>query len=297
MLYRSILITLCYGEVFSSPLTKEEILRWLPLQKTTEKRLSKTLDKMVLSQRIFLKKDFYSLKNHPTPKVSEIYHSKIKTAQTAIRLLKYIPTVQLAAISGSTAAGRPKISSDIDLFIVCSHNTVWITRFFCAAVLIVTGLKRKRKITKTANKICLNMFLDINNLNISPKNIYSARETLQVIPLLNRKGTYERFIFSNIWAGKIFPNFTTGKKKDKTTSGLFNGILLPLGWIFFVLQYLYMYKRITLETVSFNTIRFHPTDYQSIILRKFRDNLAAQNIKLSAQEHKLFFSNSLDKKN
>lgn len=259
---------------------------------------------MVIAKRIFYKNGFYSLKKHSTPKVSEIYNSKLKTAKHAVFFLSFIPTIKLVAISGSTAAGRPKASSDIDLFVICASNTVWITRFFCVCILFTAGIKRLRGTHKVTNKICLNMFLDINNINILSKNIYTARETMQIIPLLNRKHSYERFISSNKWATKVFPNsvlkmpINLGYKTPALIIEKFiSRIIFPFSWIFFAFQYFYMRNRITKETVTFNEIRFHPIDYQSIILRKFAQNIRSENIELLDKDKRIFFSDSLDKRN
>jgi hypothetical protein len=287
---RLIILTLCYAEIFNSPLTLLEIHSWLPLVKIKEKPLQITLDKLVKNQQIFHEDGYYGLKKRRFVSKKSVYDSKIRTAMVARKLLKHVPFIKLIAVSGSTAAGRPKISSDIDLFIICSHNTVWITRALCVFVLGVFKLKRGRRSVSVANTICLNMFLDIDNMAISPPNIYSARETLQIVPIFNKNQTYEKFLSQNSWAFKIFPNFNKAEiTKARENTDHLTLLLLPLALIFYSLQYLYMRKRITKEIVSFNEIRFHPTDYQTLILAKFKQIIKGKNLELSASETKLFF--------
>ena len=287
---RLIKLALCYSEVFSSPLNPKEIHCWLPLKKTDQKSVKTALNNLVKTKQIFFTNGYYSLKKRHFSKEKSVYNSKMATAKRAARLLRFIGFIKLVAVSGSTAAGRPKASSDIDLFIICSHNTVWITRALCAFVLSVFKLKRKRTSNSVANTICLNMFLDINNLAISSRNIYSAREILQIAPILNKNHTYERFLNQNLWVYKIFPNYKKNisiHKQKGNSWPMF--ILLPLALIFYYSQYFYMYKRITKEVVTFNEIRFHPTDYQTLILNKFTKIISSQKLKLTKAESELLF--------
>jgi hypothetical protein len=58
------------------------------------------------------------------------------------------------------------------------------------------------------NKLCLNLFFDEFNLKIPKRKQteYVAHEVLQMKPLVNKNGVYERFLAANEWVDKIFPN-------------------------------------------------------------------------------------------
>ena len=284
MLERFVILSLCYSQIFNSTYSEKELLKWLIFQKTTPQKLNQTLKKLKEKKTITYKNNQYGLKTKANfSSHTKIYNQKLQIAQKSANLLKIIPTIQLIAISGSLAAGKPQKNSDIDLFIVCSPDSVWISRLFSVLVLRLFHLHRKRvnrNNLQVKNLVCLNMFLDTNNLYIKNKNIYSAREILQIIPIINRGQVYEKFLHTNIWTSKIFPNFVFPPKpqnktipKSHTFSKLFSK---PLFWV----QFQYMRSHITNETVKASEIRFHPIDYQSIILKKYQLIISQTKIKL-----------------
>jgi len=301
MLERYILSSLSYCQVFNSVYTKEELQQWLVIKKTTISRLNNALKKLEGEKKIIYKNNQFGLSsssdfsNH-----SKIYIEKLKIAQKAARLLKIIPTIKLIAVSGSLAAGRPQKNSDIDFFIICSPDSVWLSRFFSVLILRLFHLYRRRTNSNNSqakNTICLNMFLDTNNLVIKGQNIYSAREILQIKPIVNSGQTYEKFLYSNVWVKKIFPNFIFPPKPKRIITPRTNIFFKLIHKPSYLLQYFYMRSHITSEIVKPNEIRFHPVDYQSIILKKYIQIISNKNIKLTLKEQKLIFSNSLDKKN
>lgn len=300
MLVRNIFLALSYALVFNCGLAFDELHTWLPLSKTTPSRLKKTLDSLVQSGQINFKNGQYYLGRSPKINSSSVtFKRKLRIATQAAGVLKILPSVQLVALSGSLAAGRPQRSSDIDFFIITSPGRVWLTRLATVLLLGLLGLSRRRNRNSVQDRICLNMFLSSDNLKIKSQNLYTARELLQIIPLINRNLTYENFIRQNNWTLKIFPNFalpSAGQKKlspgPKLTSQN-----LSFDKFLFRLQLFYMRRHITTETILLSEIRFHPKDYQTIILKKFLHLLDENNLTLSKAEHKILISQSLDKKN
>ncbi len=301
MLERLVILSLCYSQIFNSTYSQKELLKWLVIQKTTFQELDQILKKLENQKKIIHKNNQYGLKTTADfSSHTKIYSQKLQNAEKAANLLKIIPTIKLIAVSGSLAAGKPQKNSDIDLFIVCSPDSVWLSRFFSVLILRLFHLQRKRENhnnIQVKNSVCLNMFLDINKLRIKNENIYSAREILQIIPIINRGQVYEKFLHANIWTSKIFPNFVFPPQPQNKTfpeSHIFSKLLsIPLFWV----QYQYMRSHITNETVNSNEIRFHPIDYQSIILKKYQSTISQTKTKLKEKERKLIFGNSLDKKN
>ncbi len=301
MLERFAILSLCYSQIFNSTYSEKELLKWLIIQKTTPQKLNQTLKKLKEKKIITYKNNQFGLKiKADFSSHAKIYNQKLQIAQKAANLLKIIPTIKLIAISGSLAAGKPQKNSDIDLFIVCSPDSVWISRLFSVLVLRLFHLHRKRvnrNNLHVKNSVCLNMFLDTNKLRIENKNIYTAREILQIIPILNREQTYEKFLHTNIWSSNIFPNFIFPSKPQNQAFPKTNNFAKLFSKPLFWLQFQYMRSHITNETVKSNEIRFHPIDYQSIILKKYQSIISQTKSKLQEKEHKLIFGNSLDKKN
>lgn len=294
----SILITLCYAQIFHDSLSLDEIHQWLLVQKVSKPTLKKKLLPLVSSGKIHYRKGRYSLSlKSDFTSHQQILESKLFTANQAVRVLRLIPMIRLVAVSGSVAAGRPNKNSDIDFFIICQKDSVWITRLFCSLALLIFKQKRNRLSKIVSNKICLNMYIDEANMLIQTKDIYSAREILQIIPLLNRNRTYEKFLYQNRWASKIFPNIAIDMSKYRFVSSKSFSLLSLINRLFFCAQYLYMLRHLTIEKITSSQIRFHPVDYHSITLIKFSRILSRHNIKMTDSERVILFGNNIDKKN
>lgn len=298
MLSRNIRETLKYSEYFNFPITLKELHLWLISSKKTP--LSK-----IKSQKIkhpFLinklnKKRFQRLK---------ISLQKIKTATKFVKLIKFIPTVKMIALTGSLAVNNAKKNDDIDLMIITSPNTLWITR---PLIILLTILFFKRRTPKDtspedlssevvfrpgrtsevkslSNTICLNLWLDTLALQVpkSKHNLYTAHEVLQIKPLFNKNDTYQKFIFANSWTKRYLANaylkksHSSGKSllrgvrwaSDSSDGGILWSILKVINNLAFKFQYLYMKNKITKETVNLHSAYFHPRDISNKIINRVK---------------------------
>ncbi len=145
------------------------------VQKTTSQKVNLVLKKLEREKKITYKNNQFGLKTSSDFSThTKIYQQKLQIAHKAANLLKIIPTIQLIAVSGSLAAGKPQKNSDIDLFIVCCPDSVWLSRFFSVLVLRLFHLHRKRVNRNNLlvkNSICLNMFLDTNVSSVILRNL------------------------------------------------------------------------------------------------------------------------------
>ncbi|HVZ67188.1 MAG TPA: hypothetical protein VG917_02905 [Patescibacteria group bacterium] len=269
---KSIVKTLSYSDIFSYPLTKEEIYKYYIGEKTDEKVIFKTLKEMVGSGFIQKGGELFFLngrqKFYTTRKTREkISTHKLLIAKRISKKLKSIPTVKLVGISGSLSMNNADRGDDIDLFIVSSSNTVWITRFLVTAYLFILGIKRSRKDSYGMDRICPNMFVSESNMKMDA-DIFTAHEIAQLKILVNKEQVYERFLCKNRWLLRFLPNIKIDKK-DTEESHSYLPIKL-LDKIFYMLQFLYMKKRITKETVSSNLAMFHPKNKKNFVINLYK---------------------------
>lgn len=204
-------------------------------------------------------------------------------AKKMARILSLIPTIQLIGVTGGLAVNSADESDDIDFLIVASPGFLWITRFLSSLLLDVLRARRKPYQKNVKDFICLNMFLDKDYMGIFPaaRNIYSAHEVLQMRPLLNRKGTYERFLVQNRWVEEFLPNLWNIRKVEFSLSTLIvtgsaswsQKIVYPLEWFFYVVQKGYMKKRITTERITLHQIKFHPSNLNEKIPAQYEKTL------------------------
>ena len=274
----SIIKTLCYADVFESSMNKSEIFRYyIGKKKVYATSLSMVLSSMVKEGVIDKSGGYYFLIDrkmlvdlrHKRERESRM---KLVIAKRASALLARIPTVRFVGISGSLSMNNCRAEDDIDLFIISSKNTLWITRLFVNLTLLALGHKRSRNDIFGADLICPNMFLAEDNLEIpdEKKNLFSAHEVVQLRPVINKDKTYEEFLLQNAWVNNFIPNFKIITKPlmiRKNT--IYDYLVKALNFLFYILQKLYMLKKMTKEEVSLGVARFHPKDKGKFVCELF----------------------------
>jgi len=283
----AILKTLLYSEIFNYPLKKEEIYNFLiSSHKISEEEIYKTLK--------FLKKPLKEKNNYfyissDIARVSERQNKeeksnkKIKKAKKIIKKISIIPTIKFIGISGALSMKNSEENDDIDIFIISEKDFAWTTRFLVAIFLNLLGSYRTRNSINFADKICLNMILDENSMYFKNKkqNLYVAHEIMQMLPVFNKNETFEKFIGINNWTNNFLPNAKVKKNYyiNKKRNTIWDPLIIVLLKVLLAekvlrfLQFAYMKKHISKETVSNNYLGFHPFDYETYILKTYRNKL------------------------
>ena len=259
--------TIAYGRYFNFPLSAEEVHHWLiSPYSVSQSALKKYLPVLEPKERLLRKTLLQNTK---------------KKEKTAFKLIKYarlIPGIRLIALTGSVAVNNSQKDDDLDLLIITSAHTLWLTR---PLLLLLLSLKFNRRHpgdspSQTKNAFCPNLWLDTLSLSVpkNRQNIYTAHEVLQVRPIFDKGHTHKLFIKSNYWVKRHLANayleLSKGKiKKENFTPLTF--LVAPLNFVFFLLQYLYMFPKITTEAVSLHYAYFHKNDL-SVSLEKYLKN-------------------------
>ena len=254
--------TLAYARFFKYPLSAEETHFWFITPRSISlSAIKKYLPKLTQRERK-IRINLY--KNT---------HKKINKAKKLVKLAKFIPTIKLLTLTGSTAIGNSKKNDDIDLMIVTSANTLWITR---PIFLLLLTLKFSRRYPgdnqqKVMDAFCPNLWLDTKSLQIPKRmmNLYTAHEVLQVKPLLDRGNTYQKFIKENSWTKKFLANAYSKilkKKSAKKNKIDLSFVFFPLNLFLFFLQYIYMLPKLSKEKISLHSAFFHKIDFSSSLI-------------------------------
>lgn len=295
---KAVLQTLIYSDIFDYPLSKEEIWRFLIGENISRESFEKELRSLVKSEATPLgcRHNFHYLLGRE--KIVEkrierekIGREKLKIAKKIARWLSYIPTTLFVGVSGALALKNSHKEDDIDLFIVTSKNTLWLTRLLMVILLILNGQYRKRNAKDVCDKICLNMLIDETSLQLPFKHqdLYGAHEVVQLMPIFVKNNMHHRFLQANKWTEKFLPNALDGIKnqacpeRSRRESRIKNGEKRPLFIIHnsrFVLEKLakvlqlgFMKRHITTETISDNFLAFHPFDYRNKILNLYNQKI------------------------
>lgn len=289
----AILKTLLYSEIFNYPLKKEEIYNFLISSKKINKHdVYKALDSL---KEILKKRDnyFYLSENAidiGKRKIKEdIGIGKIKKAKKIIKKISIIPTIKFIGISGALSMKNSEINDDIDIFIISERGLTWTTRFLVVIFLNILGVYRKKDSINFADKICLNMILDEDSMYFKNKkqNLYVAHEIAQMLPIFNKDKTFEKFIKANDWINNFLPNINIQKKYyiNKKQNTILDLVIILSFKLLFIekilryMQFIYMRKHISKEIVLNNYLGFHPFDYETYILKEYRNKIKAHGIK------------------
>lgn len=254
-----------YHSLFDYPLTFSEIVKWLP------KNYGKVKDIEIVNRDnfYFVKgKEGIIYKRNSHERVSK---SKIEIARKASKVISIIPFVKMVGLTGSLAMNNAEENGDIDLMIITKSGKLWLTRVLVYSLLTIMNYKiRKPGQDNQKNKLCLNMWIDEESLSWPKRsrNIYTAHELLQIVPLINKGKTYEKFLNKNGWALDFWPNVCrvqNCKNSIKVTKPTKASILEKLSYR---IQKQYMRNKITKEEITPKKAIFHPKDLSKEILNK-----------------------------
>lgn len=293
-------LTRRYASYFSFPLTAETLFHFLISGQTYSRSSLKSFFSVLQPKEKKLLTTRY-----------QISQAKLQRAHSLLSLFSVLPTVSLVAVTGSLAVNNAHADDDIDLMVIVSPDTLWLTRPLIVVLLKLLRLRRPGSTSQhhspaVTNKICDNLWLDETALALpeNKRNLYTAHEVLQALPIFDRGGVYQRFIQANSWTKKYLANAYAIALKEIRGSGaraaqrnkkavqgcpktarkdapvlsersehgfdIPNRITRVFNTLAFKLQYLYMKKKITNETVSLHAAYFHPRNLASELAKHLR---------------------------
>jgi hypothetical protein len=298
---RAVLCTLSYADIFDFPLTPREILRYCIAKQTTEKSVRKSLSYLFGAHTG--SQSFISLAERKSTISTRRERGmasfrKWQEVSKMVRWLRYIPSIELVGVTGALAMNNAGRTDDIDLFIVTKQHTLWITRMLTVLCVEIFGNRRHPNQKEVANSMCLNMFVAEDGLTIpdDERDLYTAHEALQMVPLWENHGIYRRFLEANRWIQHYLPNWWKEKIRSKATKEEKNieNSVLSLGFltsiVIFIyrlcepiakrIQIAYMENRRTREVIGDNVVRFHPRDTRAFVYTELTKRLKTLNIPL-----------------
>lgn len=257
---RSETASISYHDIFDYPLNAKEIIIWsvgekgLSLFKNPKEVASKDGLYFLIGRENLLYKRALR---------ERISGRKVEIAKKSAAILSWLPNIKGVFITGALAMNNAQEEGDVDLMIITKKNRLWTTRLLTYLTLKLMNFNvRNPNGGCQKDKLCLNIWLEESALswNKNDRNIYSAHEIAQIIPLIDKENSYQRFLQKNMWILDYWPNAVhigpiakSGPRIDKNPS-----IVEKLA---FKLQYLYMKPKITREVVTLHKAIFHPRDW------------------------------------
>jgi len=221
-LEQSILRTLAYFDLFSFPLSAEELycFLWRPPALAKDDFLNQ-LNFLVEQKKIGNQDGFYFLLGTEANVAERIRREKIsekkmKKARRAARLLSLVPFLNAVFLCNSVAAGTANEKSDIDFLVITYPGRLWIVRSLSNFLLRITGMRTYGN--SLANRVCLSFFvtekkMDLANLRATEEDIHFAYWLHQTIPLFDPYYLWRDFIKANQWTARYLPYVKNYKKE------------------------------------------------------------------------------------
>jgi len=222
----AILRTILYADVFSFPLTTDEIHRYLIADITIAKAdIAQALrHSEYLHRHLCSIENYYCLRDREdiiaTRKEREAISQQLwESAFRYGRVLSYIPFVEMVALTGALAVRNPSsIDDDFDYLLITRPGRVWLARAF--AVLLV------RVVRLFGRELCPNYVLASDGLAQSRQDMYMAHEVAQMRPIYGAK-LYQAMFEENPWTADYLPNalpYVTEEDKPRRLRSLLEWI-------------------------------------------------------------------------
>lgn len=210
-LRRSILATLTYADLFDYALTRHEIHRYLIGEAVSAAAVAAALDNDVeLRRRIAQTEDRFHLNGRPH--LANILRERAAASANLWPVAKRygariarLPFVRLVGVTGALAMNNARPDDDIDLFILAQPGRLWLCR------LLVLGVVKLA--ARQGYVVCPNFLLSTDHLWLSERNLFTAHEVVQMVPI-ERNPWYGAFIEANGWVADFLPNGFAGERGE-----------------------------------------------------------------------------------
>lgn len=191
-----ILTTIAYYDALNFPLTGPEIFKYLiktspKLEQTSFFNILNALNELREEKKLDSLNGFYFPPNNwenagqriHRNKASEKKWKRIKKLAVLIRL---IPFVEAAFVTGSLAISNADEKSDLDILIVTKKNRRWTCRFFTMIALTAAGIRRYAN--KVKNRVCHNVIISQDG-SIERQCLGLSQEIIAAVPLITKSAT------------------------------------------------------------------------------------------------------------
>ncbi len=218
---RAVLETLAYSDIFDHPLTLDELHRYLTASASKEEvhACVAKMDCVVSRHDVYFladRFDIVDIRNQRRENSRKAYHRALFYG----RILGSLPFVRMVALTGSLAMLNLSKNRDMDYMLVAKPGRVWTARAFA---LLFGRLARM-----FGDVICPNVIISEHALEWRARNIYTAREFAQMIPI-SGPGVFDQLRTANLWVKDYLRNlpqdFDSSRSKGKESASVFQVLI------------------------------------------------------------------------
>ncbi len=196
-----VLATLAYADLFDYPLTGEEVSRFQIGTKYPQGDIDSALHSLMDAGAVAYSADYYALDGHEGMFVERQVREQLsaaiwKQALYRARGIVRTPFVRMIAVTGALSMNNVSGKRDIDLLVVTEPGRVWIARRLLVLQVRVARL--------TGDDLCPNYILASNHLELEQRDLFTAHELAQMVPLCGFE-LYQEMLVRNSWAAHFLP--------------------------------------------------------------------------------------------
>lgn len=193
----AIFSVICIVDKFGSAIDATGLHELLPVA-VQDKELRLQLSKLQASGKIRCDDTFYITDLAKSRHLQNKANSRriFKENKFLLKIFAHLPWIRFIGLTGSNAFESCQKNDDIDLFVVCARDRLWISYFIMA---MISKLLKKRSL------FCLNYLVDESHLHLPDGNYYSAVQFYKMKPLFNARFKEEIFK-ANPWIKSNLPN-------------------------------------------------------------------------------------------
>lgn len=210
---KSILKTVSHGELFYNLAgiteTKEFLLIEPSLGRVQDIEFEKALEELMSQSLLFRKDNFLSLSHLDlTKKVSDrksremISRDKFKDAKEFFKGLARFKFIKYLGVIGNTSKGSSSVKDKVELIVIVTPGTGNLARFILNSRIRFFGKTNDYKLSRNINLV---------EKFPTTQNIKSAFDLLKMGTIINKDGTYEHLLQSNLWVFDHFVNYPFDK--------------------------------------------------------------------------------------
>jgi hypothetical protein len=194
---------IAYADIFHFPLTPAEVHRYLVSHRASLKEVQSLLaNGRLVPHTLARRDDYFALAGRETAfdvrrRRAEVAASLWPRAVRYGQIIGNLPFVRMVAVTGALSVDNVEPDADVDYLIVTAPGRLWLCR---ALVVAIVRLAARR-----GDPLCPNYFLSENALVLDERNLFTAHEVVQMVPL-SGMSTYRRLRQLNSWTAEYLPN-------------------------------------------------------------------------------------------
>jgi hypothetical protein len=210
-LSQAIIKTVAYFDIFDYPLSTFEIWQYVPvaasLHEIIETIETNTLPLETKDGFVFLpgRGELISIRRQRYLEADR----KIVTAKRRLRLIRWLPGIQLICLANIIGSHNLRARSDTDLFIITKTNRLWFVKVSATIILKIFGLRPTAK--KNKDQLCLSFLVDDSALDVSlcqvEDDFYFTYWLSGLLPLYGSSEIFNALIAANSWLKNKLPNW------------------------------------------------------------------------------------------